>query len=200
MVSPEKGTQIATPFSRVPIKARLAVGTALPEQNFESRQTPEQQFRERWNRIFTSCALEMLNSVPLADRFGKIEANTATALCFRYASKVSVKRAAGEDRRREFSVSWAWTMLSFATMRSSVRSNHFSMTYGHGFWDYVPQHSNSVHCFLLFDPFFQHGHRAQHFSLLCFRDALRVDFPIGTDWRVLELSLHGFGNHFIETN
>src|SRR5215469_3465566 len=36
--------------------------------------------------------------------------------------KVGVKRAAGVDRRREFSVSWAWMMLSFATMRSSVRS------------------------------------------------------------------------------
>ena len=36
--------------------------------------------------------------------------------------KIGVKKAVGEDRRREFSVSWASMMLSFATMRSSVRS------------------------------------------------------------------------------
>src|SRR5215469_13235671 len=38
-----------------------------------------------------------------------------------------------------------------ATMRSSVRSHHFSTTYRLGFCDYVPQRSNSVHYFL-FDP------------------------------------------------
>ena len=38
---------------------------------------------------------------------------------------------------------------------------------------------------------FQHSHRAQHCSLLRFRDAPRVDFLRGTDTRVPELSLHG---------
>src|SRR5215469_871718 len=35
----------------------------------------------------------------------------------------------------------------------------FSTTYRHGFWDYVPQRSNWVYYFWLFDSFFQHGHQ-----------------------------------------
>src|SRR5262249_17275848 len=41
------------------------------------------------------------------------------------------QRLTGTDFKVRFTI--------FATMRSSVRSHHFSMTYGHLFCDYVPQ-------------------------------------------------------------
>src|SRR5262249_36174736 len=114
--------------------------------------------------------------------------------------KVGVKRAAGEDRRREFSVSWAWTMLSFATMRSSVRSRlappWFQSLGALVFGNYVPIRSNSsidrpaLRLLHLSLSRFHHLHRARHCPPLTVGHVLRVDVHSGGDASVPHLSLH----------